>query len=63
MDNHLDQYEPGSTDISETSTNQVSPLLTVSQAYEYLIADGLPRSKKTISSRRVLWIPKLPKRD
>ena len=48
LDNHLDQYEPGSTDISETSTNQVPPLLTVSQAYEYLIADGLPRSKKTI---------------
>jgi hypothetical protein len=48
MENDLDQYEPGSTDTSNASPNQVPPLLTVSQAYEYLIAGDLPRSKKTI---------------
>jgi hypothetical protein len=48
MNEHLDQDEPGSTDSPETSSNPFPPLLTVSQTYEYLIADGLPRSKKTI---------------
>ena len=36
--------EPGSREGSNTATS----LLTVSQSYEYLIAKGLPRSKKTI---------------
>jgi hypothetical protein len=48
MDKQTDQFEPGTTKRSEPSQTQVSPLLTVSQAYEYLITEGLPRSKKTI---------------
>ena len=48
MDKQTDPFEPGSKEGSETSSNEVSSLLTVSQAYEYLIAEGLPRSKKTI---------------
>ncbi len=48
MDEKTDPFEPGSTEEAEPSQAPVSPLLTVSQAYEHLIAEGLPRSKKTI---------------
>ncbi|MFT5488354.1 MAG: hypothetical protein ACI9MU_003280 [Alphaproteobacteria bacterium] len=48
MENQTDPFEPGSTEGAAPSQNPVSPLLTVSQAYEHLIAEGLPRSKKTI---------------
>ncbi len=48
MHEQTDQFEPGSTEGSDSSPNTVPPLLTVSQAYEHLIAEGLPRSKKTI---------------
>ena len=48
MEKQTDQFEPGSTEGSDSSPNTGSSLLTVSQAYEYLIAEGLPRSKKTI---------------
>jgi len=48
MDQQTDQFEPGSTEGSKSRPDTGSPLLTVSQAYEHLIAEGLPRSKKTI---------------
>jgi hypothetical protein len=48
MDKQTNPFEPGSTEGTDSSQNPVSPLLTVSQAYEHLIAEGLPRSKKTI---------------
>ena len=48
MDKRTDQFEPGAAEDAEPSQTHVSPLLTVSQAYEYLIVEGLPRSKKTI---------------
>jgi hypothetical protein len=48
MEKQTNQYEPGTPDASSVSPSTASPLLTVSQAYEYLIAKGLPRSKKTI---------------
>lgn len=48
MHKQTDPFEPGSTEELSTNTNPVSPLLTVSQTYEHLIAEGLPRSKKTI---------------
>ena len=48
MEKQTDQFEPGSTEGTDPSQNPVPPLLTVSQAYEHLIAEGLPRSKKTI---------------
>ena len=48
MDQQTDQFEPGSTDGSKSRPDTGPPLLTVSQAYEHLIAEGLPRSKKTI---------------
>jgi hypothetical protein len=48
MDQQTDQFEPGLTEGSGPSQNPVADLLTVSQAYEHLIAEGLPRSKKTI---------------
>ena len=48
MDKQTNQPEPGSPGASEAGPNTASPLLTVSQAYEYLITEGLPRSKKTI---------------
>ncbi len=48
MDKQTDPYEHGSTDGSDSNPNPESPLLTVNQAYEHLIAEGLPRSKKTI---------------
>jgi hypothetical protein len=48
MEHQTDPFEPSSTDGAEPNQNSISPLLTVSQAYEYLIAEGLPRSKKTI---------------
>ncbi len=43
MNNHSNPSEPVPTEQQTTP-----PLLTVSQAYELLIAEGLPRSKKTI---------------
>jgi hypothetical protein len=48
MDKQTDPFEPGSTAGEDHDQNPVPPLLTVSQAYEHLIAEGLPRSKKTI---------------
>lgn len=48
MDKQTDQFEPGSTEGAKPSPNTECPLLTVSQAYEHLIAEELPRSKKTI---------------
>jgi hypothetical protein len=48
MDKQTDQFEPGSTEGSRSRPDTGSPLLTVSQAYEHLIAEGLPRSQKTI---------------
>ena len=48
MDKQTDQFEPGSTEGTIRTPSEVSTLLTVSQAYEHLIAEGLPRSKKTI---------------
>ena len=48
MDILPNPLEPGSpTDLNNCSTPTTS-LLTVNQTYEYLIAEGLPRSKKTI---------------
>ncbi len=44
MTHQANLTEPGSTERIE----KTSPLLTVSQAYEHLISEGLPRSKKTI---------------
>ena len=47
MDTHPNPLEPGST--TELNNDQTATsLLTVSQAYEHLIVEGLPRSKKTI---------------
>lgn len=48
MNKQTNTFEPVSAEASKTSSNPDTPLLTVSQAYEYLIAEGLPRSKKTI---------------
>ena len=48
MDKQTNQLEPGSTEAAKPSPNTEDPLLTVSQAYEHLMAEGLPRSKKTI---------------
>jgi hypothetical protein len=48
MQNEANQFEPGSVANTEPSNNSLTSLLTVSQAYDYLIAEGLPRSKKTI---------------
>jgi hypothetical protein len=45
-ENHANPGEPVRHDPPETGPNP--DLLTVSQAYDYLIAEGLPRSKKTI---------------
>ena len=46
MTDEANQQEPVRPDLHETGSNP--NLLTVSQAYDYLIAEGLPRSKKTI---------------
>jgi hypothetical protein len=46
MEHEANQHEPVRPNARETGSNQ--DLLTVSQAYDYLIAEGLPRSKKTI---------------
>lgn len=46
MEKEANQHEPVRADLSGTGSND--DLLTVSQAYDYLIAEGLPRSKKTI---------------
>jgi hypothetical protein len=43
--NHI---EPGSAGEGPTGSNPFPTLLTVAQAYDYLITEGLPRSKKTI---------------
>ena len=48
MEKQADQFESGSTAGAKPSQNTEAPLLTVSQAYEHRIAEGLPRSKKTI---------------
>jgi hypothetical protein len=48
MDKKTDPYEPGSPEETNPSLNPGASLLTVSQAYDYLITEGLPRSKKTI---------------
>ena len=48
MDKQTNPFEPGSTERAKPCPTPKSPLLTVSQAYEHLIAEGLPRSKKTI---------------
>ena len=48
MDKQKDQFEPGSTKGARPDPNTECSLLTVSQAYEHLIAEGLPRSKNTI---------------
>jgi hypothetical protein len=48
MDKQTDQLEPGSAEGAKPSQNTECSLLTVSQAYEHLISEGLPRSKKTI---------------
>lgn len=46
MDDETNQREPVRPD--RWQTNSEPDLLTVSQAYDYLISEGLPRSKKTI---------------
>jgi hypothetical protein len=48
MKSPSNQSEPVSADGPTPQEISQSSLLTVSQAYEYLIAEGLPRSKKTI---------------
>lgn len=48
MNKQSDAFEPGSAGEIQSDLIAGSPLLTVSQAYEYLIMEGLPRSKKTI---------------
>ena len=48
MDKQTDQFAPSSTEGAKTNPITEGLLLTVSQAYEHLIAEGLPRSKKTI---------------
>lgn len=48
MEDQANQHEPVQAGIAETGANPVPDLLTVSQAYDYLISEGLPRSKKTI---------------
>ena len=48
MDEQANQPEPVRNEPSQTGANPNPALLTVSQAYDYLIAEGLPRSKKTI---------------
>ncbi len=48
MDPQTDQFEPGSAKETASNPCPVPELLTVGQAYEHLIAEGLPRSKKTI---------------
>jgi hypothetical protein len=48
MQNEANQSGPVSAPSTEPSNNSLASLLTVSQAYDYLIAEGLPRSKKTI---------------
>ena len=48
MDDRTNQFEPVLADTSKTGSDEVPPLLTVSQAYDYLISEDVPRSKKTI---------------
>jgi hypothetical protein len=48
MDNQVNPFKPGSTEESNSNLKQDASLLTVSQAFDYLIVVGLPRSKKTI---------------
>ena len=48
MNDQTNQHEPVRAEPSQSNANQEPDLLTVSQAYEYLIRENLPRSKKTI---------------
>lgn len=48
MADHANQHEPVSTEPSQSGANRNPELLTVSQVYDQLISEGLPRSKKTI---------------
>lgn len=48
MNDHPNPSEPGSPAAPDATQDNPAPLLTVSQAYEYLIEAGLPRSKKTL---------------
>ena len=48
MEDDTNQHEPVRDEPSQTGANPDPALLTVSQAYDYLISEGLPRSKKTI---------------
>lgn len=48
MEEQANQREPVRDGTPQTGKNSTSELLTVSQAYDYLISEGLPRSKKTI---------------
>ena len=48
MEDDANQHEPVRNEPSQTSATPDPALLTVSQAYDYLISEGLPRSKKTI---------------
>lgn len=48
MEGQANQHEPVREDTSQSGANRNPELLTVSQAYDYLISEGLPRSKKTI---------------
>jgi len=48
MNKQSDPFEPSLTAETQSDLVAGAPLLTVSQAYEYLITEGLPRSKKTI---------------
>lgn len=48
MEDEANRDEPVRDNSPETGANPSCDLLTVSQAYAYLIAEGLPRSKKTI---------------
>jgi len=48
MDDQANQREPVRDGTLQIGMNPEPELLTVSQAYDYLISEGLPRSKKTI---------------
>jgi hypothetical protein len=48
MENGANPDVPVREDAPQTGANRDAELLTVSQAYDHLIATGLPRSKKTI---------------
>jgi hypothetical protein len=48
MNDEANQHEPVRDSAPETEGGAFPDLMTVSQAYEYLIDQGVPRSKKTI---------------